>query len=57
MKLGLFFGLVTFVLLLAYGTDLWLAFVLLVPATFLLAIVTLSVFEAILLPLYKWLVK
>jgi hypothetical protein len=57
MKLRLFFGLVTFALLLAYGTDLWLVFVLLVPATFFLEIVTISIFTNILIPFYKWLIK
>jgi hypothetical protein len=57
MKLGLFFGVVTFALLMAYGVDLVAALIVLVPATFLLSIFTTSIFFTILVPFFKWLVK
>jgi len=57
MKLGLFFGVITFALFMAYDTDLWLALVLLVPATFLLSIFSMSILTTVLIPFYKWLVK
>ena len=49
-----FFTVVTFLILMYNEIPLGLAILMLIPATFMVAIVCLLAYEEVLVPLYKW---
>jgi len=57
LKMGAFFGVITFILLLSNDISIGMALFMLVPATILLSLVVFLVYEEVLTPLYKWLTK